>query len=243
MFVAGCSGWVFAQGFAVLLAVHLDWVTWTAIIAAPPVLAIWGYVAGPWTTRSSAGRGSSTRTSELGPPPSHRDGMTLDLQPIRDRTVDQPYEVDLRDAYLVGRPEEADRCRIVALTRTGNDLLENAVDDIKALCDEVEQWKARAIANWDGSETVQMLREARQHAEEMEARAHPAEQSLHRIEHGLARALWDADQPDTTGRVPGGHVQAGTHRRGEATTFKGRLGPGNGRMHHDRTGQPGLVGA
>lgn len=64
--------------------------------------------------------------------------MTLDLQPIRDRLVDEPYEVDLRDAYLVGRPEEADRCRIVALTQAGDDLLYNADDDIKALLVEVE---------------------------------------------------------------------------------------------------------
>lgn len=68
--------------------------------------------------------------------------MALDLQPIRDRLVDEPCEVDLRDAYLVGRPEEADRCRIVALTRAGDDLLDNAADDINALLAEVEQLRA-----------------------------------------------------------------------------------------------------
>ena len=58
------------------------------------------------------------------------------------------------------------------------DLIAHAPTDLAALCDEVEWLRALGVANWDGSETAQMLHEARQHAEEKEARADAAEKEL-----------------------------------------------------------------
>ena len=90
----------------------------------------------------------------------------LDLAPIRVRLAALP---DLGDRLTGWGKAEHD---------AWEDFTAHAPTDLAALCDEVEWLRALGVANWDGSETAQMLHEARQHAEEKEARADAAEKEL-----------------------------------------------------------------